>query len=269
MYINEDTKISVLIKHNLESINAIASISKHFEKLKNPVLRKILASRVTIKQAAKIGGTNPQTFFDKLIPLGFTIADSKDPVADIVLDTPSFYVNLDSMKVNELDVRITLKEGKDPFNDIMNAIDKLPNDFTLKIVNTFEPTPLINILTKKGFDYHTVDVDRLLVHTFFKRKGASIQIEPVLNTNLNENSETQDLLNKYGDHVKTIDVRHLEMPLPMKYILQELDTLEDDVLLYVHHKRIPKFLLPELANRGYNWSTNEIAPDDVKLLIFK
>lgn len=71
MYINEDTKISALIRHNPKSIDAIVSISNNFDKLKNPILRKILASRVSIKQAAKIGGSTIEAFYDKLTPLGF------------------------------------------------------------------------------------------------------------------------------------------------------------------------------------------------------
>ena len=56
MYINENTKISVLINYNPKSVDAIVSISNNFDKLKIPILRKVLASRVNIKQAAKIGG---------------------------------------------------------------------------------------------------------------------------------------------------------------------------------------------------------------------
>jgi len=54
MEINENTKISTIIAHNPDAIEKIVSIAKHFEKLRIPVLRKVLASRVSIKQAAKI-----------------------------------------------------------------------------------------------------------------------------------------------------------------------------------------------------------------------
>ncbi|MCC6180681.1 MAG: DUF1858 domain-containing protein, partial [Bacteroidia bacterium] len=54
MEINENTKISTIIANNPSAIDKIVSLSKHFEKLKNPILRKVLASRVSIKQAAKI-----------------------------------------------------------------------------------------------------------------------------------------------------------------------------------------------------------------------
>ena len=55
MIIDENTKISKIIKEKPASIEAIASLSSHFKKLHNPILRKVLASRVSVKDAAKIG----------------------------------------------------------------------------------------------------------------------------------------------------------------------------------------------------------------------
>lgn len=268
MYINEDTKISVLVKHNLESINAITSISKNFDKLKIPILRKVLASRVTIKQAAKIGGTDIQTFYEKLKPLGFIVKEEKSKTQDVIKDVPEFYIRLNSDKVNDLDVRITLKEGKDPFNDIMTALEKLPNEFTLKIINTFEPTPLISILSKKGYEHYTVNAGKALFHTYFKKNTLSTTTKKITPTP-NENSEMQDILDQFSGRIEKIDVRELEMPLPMSTILNTLATINDNKLLYVHHKKVPQFLFPELAERGYKWYIHEIEEGDVKLLIYK
>lgn len=66
-----------------------------------------------------------------------------------------------------------------------------------------------------------------------------------------------------------IDVRHLEMPGPMQRILEVLETLKDDQLLYVHHKRIPIYLLEELESRDFVihiWTVDE---NEVKLMIEK
>ena len=71
MKITKKTKISELIKHDIRSIDAIASIAKPFKKLKNPLLRKLMASRVNIAEAAKIGGATVAEFVQVLAPLGF------------------------------------------------------------------------------------------------------------------------------------------------------------------------------------------------------
>jgi hypothetical protein len=66
-----------------------------------------------------------------------------------------------------------------------------------------------------------------------------------------------------------VDVRHLEMPQPMITILDNLDHLPNETALYVYHKRIPVFLLPELAQRGFEYRIKEIQDGEVHLLIFR
>ncbi len=269
MYINENTKISALIKHNPKSIDAIVSISTNFEKLKNPILRRVLASRVSIKQAAKIGGSSVEVFYKELIPLGFEIKTAGE--IDITEAEPSlhYFKNIDIENIVELDVRGILKEGKDPFNKIMEALAKLSHDSALKIINTFEPTPLISILEKRGYIYETVVAENQLVHTYFKKNKKVNDSESKEILNNNDSDEIIKIVKSYNTKVKEIDVRLLEMPLPMALILKELSELPDDHLLYVHHKKIPQFLFPELTEGGYQWRVQIISEDNIKLIIFK
>ncbi len=268
MYIDENTKISKIINDTPEAIDAIASLSKHFEKLRIPILRKTLASRVTIKQAAKIGGVSINDFFIKLTPLGFTHEAGKINHADSEKEEEALYINnFENGNVEELDVRGILKQNKDPFNIIMDSLERLPDGHSLNIINTFEPIPLINILSKKGYTHQTIYKDKQLVHTYFKKQ---IITSKTIYTNQNKSKEeSEELLKKYKTSIKEIDVRNLEMPLPMSTILNELLLLKDDYLLFVHHKKVPKFLFPELAERGYKWHIQEIKEEDVKLYIFK
>ncbi|MCC7051301.1 MAG: DUF2249 domain-containing protein, partial [Bacteroidia bacterium] len=77
------------------------------------------------------------------------------------------------------------------------------------------------------------------------------------------------LINKFLGKTKIIDVRELEMPQPMLTILENLDTLIVGNALYVYHKRIPVFLLPELKERGFEYRAKELSDSEVHLLIFK
>jgi hypothetical protein len=77
------------------------------------------------------------------------------------------------------------------------------------------------------------------------------------------------MIARYKDKIQTIDVRSLEMPLPMLTILEALDTLPVETALYVYHKRIPVFLIPELAQRKFEYRVKEISESEVHLLIFK
>ena len=59
------------------------------------------------------------------------------------------------------------------------------------------------------------------------------------------------------------------MPLPMHTILEALETLPADKALFVYHKRIPVFLLPELEERKFSYRIKEISNAEVHLVIYK
>src|SRR5690625_2303857 len=82
MYINKDTKISTLLKHHKDSLEAIVQLSPAFNKLRNPVLRKLMAGRTSIAMASKIGGCTPDDFFEVLEKLGFEKEDNKEELKD-------------------------------------------------------------------------------------------------------------------------------------------------------------------------------------------
>ena len=73
MTINANTKISTLIKQHPDALEAIVSLSPKFTKLRNPILRKVIAARTSIAMASKFGGCTTDDFFNKLQPLGFEI----------------------------------------------------------------------------------------------------------------------------------------------------------------------------------------------------
>lgn len=54
----------------------------------------------------------------------------------------------------QLDVREI--EGE-PFEDIMTALEALPADESLLLINSFEPEPLYNIMEQRGFEYETAN----------------------------------------------------------------------------------------------------------------
>ena len=73
MEINEFSILSDIVEENKLAIDAIANINSHFIKLKNPVLRKMFTSSVNIKQAATIGGVEPNVLLNELSKIGFII----------------------------------------------------------------------------------------------------------------------------------------------------------------------------------------------------
>lgn len=271
MKINAQTKISRLIKHNKDAIDAIAAINPLFKKLKNPILRKVLAPRVTIEDAARIGKSKVEKFFEALSAIGFIIEEqSHVKIEPILKENLRLKEVINSGNVKTLDVRPVLEKGTDPFNHIMNVLKTLPDGYALEVINTFEPTPLIKILNKKGYA-SIVSTDDTVVKTYFlKVTEADEEVgnndDIIFEVSIDE-LEKERL--KYKDQCNEIDVRDLEMPLPMVTILNELEDLPEGHTLFVHHKKVPQYLLPELKERKLRSWIAEIDDENVKLLIHK
>jgi len=152
----------------------------------------------------------------------------------------------------------------------MAAIKDFTDGEVLKIVNTFEPTPIINVLKQKGFISKVEHISENEIHTYLKKEQEDKSEE--INQKAQESAKTDDIdtvFASFKEKFKELDVRDLEMPQPMVTILEELKDLPEDHCLYVHHKKVPQFLLPQLDERGYVYLSKEIDGDNTKMLIFK
>ncbi|MCB0603999.1 MAG: DUF2249 domain-containing protein [Saprospiraceae bacterium] len=273
MLINEKTKIAALLKHHPDVLEVIVSIAPDFKKLRNPILRKLMAGRTSISMASKVGGCSPEDFFKALAPLGFEVDDSAVLVEDKVDNSPlpEYLTSLDKSQIKEFDVRQILASGQDPLRAIQEKVKDLKNNEVLVIINNFEPVPLIKLLEKQGFLSHVNYINEDRIDTYFYRDNNATNTDstPQLEAAQETSSDWDELLQSYEGKLQNIDVRHLEMPMPMMTILEALDNLPKDMALYVHHKRIPVFLLTELKDRNFEFRIKDIQPGEVYLLIFK
>jgi uncharacterized protein (DUF2249 family) len=167
----------------------------------------------------------------------------------------------------DLDVRPVIEIGKDPLNAILEKVKSLKAGDVLKIINSFEPTPLIHLLGKQDFESYTEHVNQELVYTYFYKKSGDPL--PVKEIKYGDSNDWDAILARFNENLETIDVRHLEMPLPMHRILDSLQNLGAGKALFVYHKRIPVFLLPELEEQKFSYRIKEISDGEVHLLIYK
>lgn len=290
MVINSKTKISQLLKQNPEALDAITSLAKPLEKLRNPILRKLMAARTTIEEAADIGGCRVEEFFLALRPLGFEISgpgdtkDSHPANMDTQMEKPAWLMELTPDKTSNFDVRDMLKNGHDPLKEILEEYTKIRPGTTLKVINTFVPTPLLRLLENKGARTFSEKMEERLVYSYFfkpEAQGLSASAQDNQKETRPIGHSTGDLIATVSEaefkaqlsrfeqtHLKEIDVRHLEMPEPMQTILREAAQLPKDYGLYIHHKRIPVYLLEDLQVSGnYRVLILPIAETQVDLLL--
>jgi uncharacterized protein (DUF2249 family) len=272
--INNTTRISELIKADKASIDAIAGVAKPFHRLKNPVLRKIMASRVTIAEAAKMGGCSVGDIVAALTPLGFEYEQAMPPEETTQQPKPGWLLDARRADITWLDVRPVIESGTDPLKEILGKFKNVPEGKILCVINSFVPTPLIHLLQQGKSESSYVDKisENEILTYFLKKKNAGEEEQRSRNDNVifDDADSFEAVRQRFsGEKIQEADVRRLEMPQPMHTILNELKMLPPDHMLYVHHKRVPVYLLEELADKHYEIHIHTIGEGDVKMILFE
>ncbi|APU96316.1 MULTISPECIES: DUF2249 domain-containing protein [Sphingobacterium] len=272
MRINQHTKISELISYNDLSIEAIAAIAKPLRKIRIPVLRRILAPRVSIGEAAKIGGCSVADFRAALVPLGFIwMSDGAEKVNDPfdAAERPSW---MDDAAVTVVfDVRPLLEMGQDPLKDIFQLYRSLVAGGILCISNSFVPIPLIRRMEERGVPSYSHEWAEGEFRSYFYKKDTVLSVQPAEGDHISfvpKRLFEQKLARLSALQLVTLDVRTLPMPQPMESILEALAQLKADEVVYVKHRKVPLHLLEELDHFSYRIFIHEQHPGDVHLLIY-
>lgn len=268
--INAQTKISQLLEVDRDLvIKTLVDLNKKFSKLRNPILRNLLVKRVSIADACKISKTEIADFMWNMKQIRFRVTGDTPVENNLSVPTASFREPLDYL---ELDVRPILAQDKDPLKEILAAIKKLEGGQGLKLINTFEPLPLIHLLADKGFSYRVEYPEPNLVITYFSKSEMVVEriaaIRPA--TPAADNDQFDRLLKRFDEYgITFLDVRQLEMPKPMLAILEQTRNLLAGSALIVYHKKTPIYLLPELEKQGLTYVFKTIGPADINMLIYK
>ncbi len=268
--INAQTKISQLLEFNRDLvIKTLTGLNSKFSRLKNPVLRNLLIKRVSIADACKISNTDIVDFMRSMEQIGFRVGKTMPVEADFPGVANVFE---EARKYLELDVRPLLAQDKDPLKEILSCIKKLDENQGLKLINTFEPLPLIHLLADKGFSHRVEHADSNTVITYFNKTQLGkeeITTVPADEPTIDDQQFDELLASFLPAQVKYLDVRELEMPKPMLAILEQAPTLVAGNALFVYHKKVPVYLLPELEKLGLQYIFKTIAPGNVNMLIYK
>lgn len=159
--------------------------------------------------------------------------------------------------VVELDVREDLKRGEEPFSKIMAGVSTLPDRGVLHLRATFEPVPLFRVLGKQGFEYRSVahSEDDWSVWFFRAAEHPEVAAQDAAPTTRQAAASgagaTAAPAAAPAANEILLDVRGLEPPEPMMKTLELLETLPEGHVLVQHNERVPQFLLPILAERGF------------------
>lgn len=276
MKITTDTKIAELIEANALVVEALASMAKPFHILRNTVLRKVMAPRTSIAEAARIGKCSLSEMEAALSKLGFQCVGFEAPLSEkeSAEPKPEWLTAANPAAIKNFDVRAMIAGGNDPLQAILKRYNDLKPGEILCVVNSFAPTPLLQVLAKKGAQSFISREREDVFHTWFSAPAETVyaphkKATEAQTLRMHDLDSFQELLRSFDLwDLLEIDVRALPMPEPMHSILAALDDLKGKKALYVQHKKVPVFLLEELADKNFSVHVYEVAEGDVKLLIY-
>jgi uncharacterized protein (DUF2249 family) len=266
--ISGDETVAHLLDEHPELVEVLAGYHPHFKALRHRLLRRVMAPRVTLAQAAHMAGVPADELLTVLrLAVGETphspasgCSHAPSPAPDERRGEdapPRARSDVPEARRMHLDVREDVRLGEEPFARIMTAVKALADDQTLVLRAPFEPIPLYDVLGKRGFSHWTERhaSDDWSV-SFYREATPLVPSGPPV---------PEPPTAARGRAV--LDVRGLEPPQPMVRILEAVARLAPGAELEVRHDRRPIFLYPQLDERGCLHETDEPEPGLVRILI--
>ncbi len=164
-----------------------------------------------------------------------------------------------------VDVHPDLRSGGEPLPRILQAVARLQPDQPLRLLTTFEPTPLYAALGRKGFG-----------HAASRRGAGDWEILFTPNGPSSSDARGRRPAPNHAAAASTavwpppsdfLDNRGLQPPEPMSRILEALEHLASGEVLEAITEREPMLLYPELAARGAEIRGEKQPEGAVRLLI--
>lgn len=261
--VRSNWKVSEVLARYPQLLQVLINMSPAFGHLRNPLARTLRTRLVSVGQAARVAGMQPDELVRRLneavgmyTPSG---VDEDHGAAEERADTPSIQAEV----VEELDVRPLLERGEEPFKVIMAAVARVPDGGALRLRTTFEPVPLYEVLARRGFSHSSQAVAADDWEVVFSRR-----IPDEVPASRSKDASCQPVaMEPDGEDIVHLDVSELVPPEPMVRILEAASKLQPGQKLSVEHHRRPVYLYPQLDAQGFVHQTEEIGPGHIRILI--
>ncbi|MDO8897878.1 MAG: DUF1858 domain-containing protein [Bacteroidales bacterium] len=154
LIISPKTKVLHLIESYPELEEVLISNVPAFKKLKNPVLRKTVASIATLQQAAAVGSIKVEDLINLLRKeIGQDLFEESIK-SGISSDQPLWFSK--NMIVKELDAKPMLAVGEHPVAQVMEDLKAMKKGEIYTLLAPFIPAPLIDKATSMQFEHWLV-----------------------------------------------------------------------------------------------------------------
>lgn len=267
MVIERHDRIHDLIREDEGFIEVLAGLSPALARLRDPGMRRVMSRLLTVEGAAQMAGLDPDAVLARLNGEGHPEGSrGSSPAGSPAAGRPAALGAIPEDRVVHLDVREDLRSGREPFSRIMATRHTVPAGGALCLRAIFEPVPLYAVMAQQGFAHHAerLTKDDWRVWFYPAMGGGADLAGPDPSP---AESDEDPGVHEDGGGVRILDVRGLEPPEPMVRTLEALESLPEGHTLIQVNVRVPRFLLPQLEERGFTCEIREPSPGLVRLFI--
>ncbi len=153
--ITPDLKVGDLLNAYPELEEELIRLAPVFKKLRNPILRRTVATVTSLRQAAKVGGISLGEMINQLrtaagmdaLPLHDQSTESSPS------PRPEWLENCHSIET--YDAREDIESGGMPLSRVIKTLGSLDQGQALAVITPFVPAPMIDNFKQKGLDSWT------------------------------------------------------------------------------------------------------------------
>ncbi len=170
-----DTRLSEALDADPSILEYIVSLNPHdFERLRTPLLRKVMPPRITLRRVAAIAGISEIELLSKVNQLlGAPYEPTEDGIQKVLptsaKEKPEWMAGVDLDSIVWVDVTPIDSEFGDPMPPINIAVNGTKPGDVVGIKHKWEPQPLFDIWNLRGFEFWTHQEAPDLWHIFVHR----------------------------------------------------------------------------------------------------
>ncbi len=170
---NGKTRLSVALEAHPAVLEYIISLNPHdFQRLRNPLMNKIMPPRITLGRVAAMVGMSDQDLVNKIKEIaGITDEWTDDstvlePLPKSPKQKPDWLKKYDSDTITWVDVTPLDAHLGDPMPPINVAVNTCKPGDVIGVKHMWEPQPLFDIWRARGFEFWTEQIEPDLWHVF-------------------------------------------------------------------------------------------------------
>lgn len=174
---NGESRLSEALAANEAILEYIVSLSPHdFNRLRNPLLRKVMPPRITLRRIAAMVGMPEQELVSKINELAGLPSETvptddinRSPLPMRSSEKPDWLATSDSESIKWVDVTPIDAEHGDPMPPINIAINTCKPGTIIGIKHMWEPQPFYDIWHSRGFEFWAEQINPDLWHVYVHR----------------------------------------------------------------------------------------------------